>query len=94
MMTVIFKGTNLTRTRGKQLPFLIFLPCTIFFQRTMYPTPQELAIIHEAENLMIETMAKYDPSHDQYHGESGTWTSAIEKSTDVSIQLSASAKQL
>ena len=39
----------------------------------MYPTPQEQAIIHEAEKIMIETMARYDPSHDQYHGESGTW---------------------
>lgn len=35
----------------------------------MYPTPQEQAVIHEAEKIMIETMARYDPSHDQYHGE-------------------------
>lgn len=33
----------------------------------MYPTPQEQAVIHEAEKIMIETMARYDPSHDQYH---------------------------
>ena len=35
----------------------------------MYPTPQEKAVVHEAEKIMIETMARYDPSHDQYHGE-------------------------
>ena len=66
----------------------------------MYPTPQEQAVINEAEKIMIETMARYDPSHDQYHGERNL-TSAIEKCTDqlefrvterVSIQSSASAK--
>jgi len=35
----------------------------------MHPTPQEKAIIDEAEKIMIENMARYDPSHDQYHGE-------------------------
>ncbi|TFK27533.1 hypothetical protein FA15DRAFT_666373 [Coprinopsis marcescibilis] len=33
----------------------------------MYPTPQEKAVIHEAEQIMVETMARYDPSHDKYH---------------------------
>jgi uncharacterized protein len=35
----------------------------------MYPTIQEKAIVDEAENIMVETMARYDPSHDKYHGE-------------------------
>ncbi|KJA14520.1 hypothetical protein HYPSUDRAFT_49070 [Hypholoma sublateritium FD-334 SS-4] len=33
----------------------------------MYPTAQEKAVIEEAEKVMLETMAKYDPSHDRYH---------------------------
>lgn len=35
----------------------------------MYPTTQEQEVIQAAENIMIETMARYDPSHDKYHGE-------------------------
>ena len=34
----------------------------------MYPSPAEKAVIHDAEELMTTTMARYDPSHDQYHG--------------------------
>jgi hypothetical protein len=34
----------------------------------MYPTPQEKAVIEEAEQMMVDTMARYDPSHDKYHG--------------------------
>jgi len=37
----------------------------------MYPTPQEKAIVNEAEKLMVEIMARYDPSHDKYHGRRG-----------------------
>jgi uncharacterized protein len=37
----------------------------------MYPTPQEKAIVNEAEKLMVEIMARYDPSHDKYHGTGG-----------------------
>ncbi|EAU83079.1 hypothetical protein CC1G_11163 [Coprinopsis cinerea okayama7 len=33
----------------------------------MYPTPQEKAVIEEAEQMMVDTMARYDPSHDRYH---------------------------
>ena len=80
-MTVIFKSTW---NRGKQLPFPYFSPfpyILIFTVTTMYPTPQEQAVINEAEKIMIETMARYDPSHDQYHGERNL-TSAIEKCTD------------
>lgn len=35
-----------------------------------YPTPEETIVVQAAENLMIETMKRYDPSHDAYHGES------------------------
>ena len=35
----------------------------------MYPTPDEEKVIAAAEMLMVETMARYDPSHDAYHGE-------------------------
>jgi hypothetical protein len=34
----------------------------------MYPSPIEVLILKEAEKLMVETMARYDPSHDKYHG--------------------------
>jgi len=34
----------------------------------MYPSPQEELILNEAEKLMVETMGRYDPSHDKYHG--------------------------
>ncbi|SJL09839.1 uncharacterized protein ARMOST_13220 [Armillaria ostoyae] len=33
----------------------------------MYPTEDEKAIIEAAEKLMVDTMARYDPSHDAYH---------------------------
>ena len=33
-----------------------------------YPTPQEAALVAAAERLMTETMARYDPSHDSFHG--------------------------
>jgi len=33
-----------------------------------YPNLQEKAAIAAAERLMIQTMARYDPSHDKYHG--------------------------
>ncbi|KAF7327978.1 HD domain-containing protein [Mycena kentingensis (nom. inval.)] len=33
----------------------------------MYPTESERAVIAAAEQVMNETMAKYDPSHDAYH---------------------------
>ncbi|KAF9450078.1 hypothetical protein P691DRAFT_702042 [Macrolepiota fuliginosa MF-IS2] len=33
----------------------------------MYPTPQEQAVIAAAEKIMLDTMARYDPSHDNYH---------------------------
>lgn len=35
----------------------------------MYPTPQEQAVIDAAEKIMIDTMARYDPSHDKHHGQ-------------------------
>jgi uncharacterized protein len=35
----------------------------------MYPTAQESAVIEAAEKMMVDTMARYDPSHDAYHGE-------------------------
>ncbi|KAF5340912.1 hypothetical protein D9758_012186 [Tetrapyrgos nigripes] len=35
----------------------------------MYPNADEKVYIDEAEKLMVETMARYDPSHDAYHGE-------------------------
>jgi uncharacterized protein len=34
----------------------------------MYPSQQEQVVIGAAEKLMTETMARYDPSHDVYHG--------------------------
>ena len=33
-----------------------------------YPTPEEAKVIAAAERLMEETMARYDPSHDAFHG--------------------------
>ncbi|KAF8627735.1 hypothetical protein AX15_004263 [Amanita polypyramis BW_CC] len=33
----------------------------------MYPTPQEKAVVDSAEKMMIEIMARYDPSHDAFH---------------------------
>ncbi len=35
----------------------------------MYPTEDEKIIIEAAEKLMVDTMARYDPSHDAYHGQ-------------------------
>ena len=34
----------------------------------IYPTAKDIAIINEAEKIMIETMSRYDPSHDAFHG--------------------------
>ncbi|KAJ6576724.1 hypothetical protein DFH09DRAFT_1361602 [Mycena vulgaris] len=33
----------------------------------MYPTAQETAVISEAETMMKDAMARYDPSHDAFH---------------------------
>ncbi|RDB25912.1 Uncharacterized protein YpgQ [Hypsizygus marmoreus] len=33
----------------------------------MYPTENEKAVIEAAEKIMVNTMARYDPSHDGYH---------------------------
>ncbi|KAF8728299.1 hypothetical protein AX14_006828 [Amanita brunnescens Koide BX004] len=33
----------------------------------IYPTAKDIAIINEAEKIMIETMSRYDPSHDAFH---------------------------
>lgn len=35
----------------------------------MYPTPEEAIVVKAAEQLMNDTMARYDSSHDAYHGE-------------------------
>ncbi|KAI0711975.1 hypothetical protein C8T65DRAFT_574795 [Cerioporus squamosus] len=32
-----------------------------------YPSKEEAVIVAAAEKLMVETMARYDPSHDAYH---------------------------
>ena len=40
--------------------------------RTMaveYPTESEAKVVEAAEKLMVETMARYDPSHDAFHGQ-------------------------
>ncbi|KAH7884423.1 hypothetical protein F5I97DRAFT_1812267 [Phlebopus sp. FC_14] len=34
-----------------------------------YPNPKEQAALAAAEKLMVETMARYDPSHDAFHVE-------------------------
>ena len=33
-----------------------------------YPTADEAKVIAAAEKLVEETMARYDPSHDNFHG--------------------------
>ena len=71
MMTVIFKVKPWQTTSLFVFSHISRILIFIIITR-MYPTPQEQAIIHEAEKIMIETMARYDPSHDQYHGENGT----------------------
>ena len=35
----------------------------------MYPTARERTVIDAAEEMMVEAMARYDSSHDAYHGE-------------------------
>ena len=32
-------------------------------------TPNEQAVVAAAEKIMQDTMARYDPSHDAYHGQ-------------------------
>ncbi len=34
-----------------------------------YPTKEESVVIAAAEELMVKTMARYDPSHDAFHGQ-------------------------
>lgn len=34
----------------------------------MYPTEAQKPVINAAEKYMEEIMARYDPSHDVYHG--------------------------
>ena len=44
---------------------LIFTPTTM---TATYPTQQDAVLLAAAERLMVETMARYDPSHDAHHG--------------------------
>lgn len=34
----------------------------------MYPSATEQLVLATAEKLMVATMARYDPSHDVFHG--------------------------
>ena len=58
---------------------------------SVYPNLQEKAAIAAAERLMVQTMARYDPSHDRYHGES---TRKVPADIDIQSQLSAFARPL
>jgi hypothetical protein len=46
-------------------------------------TDQERAIIAEAEQVMNDAMAKYDPSHDAFHGAFKTRLCRVELPTDA-----------
>lgn len=37
----------------------------------MYPSATEQLVLAAAEKLMLATMARYDPSHDVFHGAAG-----------------------
>lgn len=56
----------------------------------MYPTEREKVVIEAAEKIMFETMARYDPSHDAYHGKRRALH--VEINLDVS-QSNASVKR-
>jgi hypothetical protein len=62
----------IARSRAQRKTFLASLWVANFelalITQNMYPTPQEAAVIAAAEQLMTETMARYDPSHDAFHG--------------------------
>lgn len=49
---------------------------------TMNPNLHERGIIDAAEKLMVETMAKYDPSHDRYHGVSSPTSRYVSQQTE------------
>ena len=34
-----------------------------------YPSKEEAMVVAAAEELMTKTMARYDPSHDAFHGQ-------------------------
>ncbi|PFH48752.1 hypothetical protein AMATHDRAFT_149128 [Amanita thiersii Skay4041] len=54
----------------------------------MYPSSQEKAVIDAAEQLMIETMSRYDPSHDAFHVQRVRQTAlAIAKSLPIPPDL-------
>ena len=58
-------------TRPFLIYHLVFDPflCAVSMAAT-YPTKEEAALVAAAEKLMMDTMARYDPSHDAYHGRS------------------------
>lgn len=58
----------------------------------MYPTANERIAIDEAEKLMVETMAKYDPSHDAYHGGHSSSAYALIDCAQTSYHSSARQK--
>lgn len=37
----------------------------------MYPITDEVAVLETVEAFMVKTMARYDSSHDAFHGEFG-----------------------
>ena len=56
---------------------------------TTYPTPDDAAVVHVAERLMEETMARYDPSHDAYHG-----MPSVQKSHRATLSISRSVRRV
>ena len=58
-------GARSPRVSCQSNPSTIQATCS-----NMYPTQSEQAVVNAAENLMTETMARYDPSHDAFHGTS------------------------
>lgn len=51
----------------------------------MYPSVEEAAVIQAAEKLMVTTMARYDPSHDAFHGQFAVLHFAIARTASLRL---------
>ncbi|KAI0649362.1 hypothetical protein C8Q79DRAFT_904102 [Trametes meyenii] len=53
----------------------------------VYPTSAEAAVVAAAEELMVKTMARYDPSHDAFHAVQRVRKTALQLARAVSETL-------
>ena len=81
---VLFSFPNSSSTYCSLIKLLVMM-------QSDYPNEDQKQVIRVAEKLMEQTMARYDPSHDAYHGEL-LW-SMKDKSRNLGVKHSTARKK-